>query len=317
MGGKQFAVCLLALAASAGIFLRPRSQLRNTTRSATAKMLTGRNFGAENEFLGSTRKTGDPESNSKKIEDRNRARERAGLGPISLPMTFEPNVGQADPRAAFIGRGKGMTVLLMNDEISVRAGTGGALGIRFQTRGEQTKTAAGRVGNSRGAAWRGEEKLTSESNYFIGNDSRKWRAHVPHFACVESSHAARGIGAAVYGNEEGVEYDLRLAPGADVSKLRLALTGARSVRLDSSGNLLLAVDGKKMRMKRPAVYEYEEVATKWHSKPRQRHRAPGSGGPRTHSTNKPRKLRSPQHNTKRHRQDVDGPELRRRKRIPW
>ena len=174
------------------------------------------------------------------------------------------------------------------------------MGIRFQTRGEQTDVGVGRAADSRGATWRGDEKLASESNYFIGNDSRKWRARVPHFARAESSNAARGVGVAVYGNEEGVEYDLRLAPEADVSKLRLALTGARSVRLDSSGNLLLAVGGKEMRMKRPAVYEYEEAATHWHSKPRQRHRALGSGGPRTHSTNKPRKLRSP-NTERRHR----------------
>jgi hypothetical protein len=298
MGGKQFAVCLLALAGSAGIFLRAHSQLRNTTRSAAAKISAGRSFGVEPKFLGSIRKTGEPESDSKKIEYRKRARERAGLGSISLPMTFEPNVGQADPRAAFVGRGKGMTVLLMDDEISVSAGNGSALGMRFQTRGEQTETVAG-IANSRGAAWRGEEKLASESNYFIGNDSRKWRAHVPHFARVESVDAGRGIGVAVYGNEEGVEYDLRLAPEADVSRLRLTLTGARSVRLDTAGDLLLAVGGKEMRMKRPAVYEYEEVATHWHSKPRQRHRALGSGGPRTHSTNKPRKLRSPNAERKR------------------
>jgi hypothetical protein len=190
MGGKQFAVCLLALAASAGIFLRADSQLRNTTRSAAVTISAGRNFGVEKKFLGSTRKTGDLKSNSQKIENRNRARERAGLGPVSLPMTFEPNLGQADSRAAFVGRGKGMTVLLMDDEISVRAGNGGALGIRFQTRGEQTDVGAGRVANSFGAAWRGEDQLASESNYFIGNDSRKWRAHVPHFARVESADAA-------------------------------------------------------------------------------------------------------------------------------
>jgi hypothetical protein len=300
MGWKQFAVCLLALAASAGIFLRADSQLRNTTRSATEKISSSRSRGAEKQFLGSNPKTGEPQFNSTKLQQRKRARERAGLGSISLPMMFEPNVGQADPRAAFVGRGKGMTVLLMDDEISVRAGNGGALGIKFQTRGEQTDVGAGRVANSFGAAWRGEDQLASESNYFIGNDSRKWRAHVPHFARVESPGAGRGIGVAVYGNEEGVEYDLHLAPEADVSRLRLALTGAQRVNLDSSGDLLLAVGGKEMRMKRPAVYEYEEAATHWHSKPRQRHRALGSGGPRTHSTNKPRKLRNP-NTEKRHR----------------
>ncbi len=273
------------------------------------KLLPGRNFGgaAEKLFAGSIQKTDRQEFNSIKLEDRERvenrdreiARSRAGAGSISLPMTFEPNVGQADPRAAFVGRGKGMTVLLMRDKISVRAGNGGALGIRFQTREEQTETVAARGANSRGAAWRGEDKLTSESNYFIGNDSRKWRAHVPHFARVETLDAATGIGFAVYGNDEGVEYDLRLAPGADVSKLRLALSGAQSVNLDSSGDLLLTVGGREMRMKRPAVYEYEDVATRWHSKQRQRHSAVGSGGPRTHSTYKPRKLRDPHRKRKR------------------
>ncbi len=265
------------------------------------KVHRARTLGVENKLPGSIRKTGDRKSGSKKSEQRNRARERAGLGSISLPMTFEPNVGQADPRAAFVGRGKGMTVLLMDDEISVRAGNRGELGIRFQTRGEKTEAAAERVGNSRGAGWRGEDQLASESNYFIGNDSRKWRAHVPHFVRVESADAAHGIGVAVYGNEEGVEYDLHVAPEADVSRLRLALAGARSVRLDSAGDLVLAVGGKEMRMKRPAVYEYEEAATHWHSKPRQRHRALGSGGPRTHSTYKPRKLRDSHSKRKRRR----------------
>lgn len=306
MGGKKFAVCLLALAVCAGIFLRAHN-LRNTKRNATARSSIRSSSGRKILSLGSNQKTRRQESNRTKIEngervenrDRAIGRSRASASNVSLPMTFEPNVGQANPRAAFVGRGKGMTVLLMRDQISVRAGKGGALGIRFQNREEQSERAAGHVSNSRGGAWRGEEKVTSESNYFIGNDSSRWRAHVPHFGRVESPDAAHGIGVAVYGNDEGLEYDLRLAPGADVSNLRLALTGAQSLRLDSSGNLLLTVGGKEMRMKRPVVYEYEDVATRWHSKQRQRHRALGSGGPRTHSTNKPRKLRDPHRERKR------------------
>ena len=77
-------------------------------------------------------------------------------------------------------------MLLMRDQISVRAGNGGALGIRFQTRGEQTETVAARGANSRGAAWRGEDKLTSESNYFIGNDSTQ-------VARTRAAFRARGI----------------------------------------------------------------------------------------------------------------------------
>jgi hypothetical protein len=156
MGGKKFAVCLLALAGSAGIFLRTHSRLRNSTRSATATISAGRSFGVESKFPGSIRKTGGRESNSKNIQYHSHARERVGSGRVSLPMTFEPNVGQADSGAAFVGRGKGMTVLLVGDEISVRAGNGSVLGMRFRTGGEHAGTAAERGAISRRAAWRGK-----------------------------------------------------------------------------------------------------------------------------------------------------------------
>src|SRR5580698_627839 len=44
---------------------------------------------------------------------------RRAASQFSIPMTFEPNVGQADSRAQFIGRGKGLSVLLGGDAISV------------------------------------------------------------------------------------------------------------------------------------------------------------------------------------------------------
>ena len=165
--GSKSQCCLLALAGSAGIFLRAHSQLRDTVPTRAARISADRNSGdaAKKLFAASTRKTHRQESNRTKIESRDRVenrdrvieRSRAGAGDVSLPMTFEPNVGQADSRAEFVGRGKGMTVLLMGDGISVRAGNGIALGIKFQTRGEQAETADSRVANSLGAAWRGEE----------------------------------------------------------------------------------------------------------------------------------------------------------------
>ncbi len=68
MAGKKFAVCLLALAASAGIFLRAHSQLRNTKRSGTAKISPGRSFGDATKklFAGSIQKTHRQESNRRK-----------------------------------------------------------------------------------------------------------------------------------------------------------------------------------------------------------------------------------------------------------
>jgi hypothetical protein len=102
-------------------------------------------------------------------------------------------------------------------------------------------------------AWRGVAKVRAESNYFVGNDPRKWRTHVPHFARAEAT--ANGIGIVVYGNEEGLEYDLRLRPGADVSKLRLSLTGATRVHVDAKGDAVMRVGASEFRMKKPTIFE--------------------------------------------------------------
>src|SRR5271156_577738 len=41
-------------------------------------------------------------------------------GPFSLPMAFEPNIGQADPSIQFIGRGRGLSVYLINCGIDLQ-----------------------------------------------------------------------------------------------------------------------------------------------------------------------------------------------------
>src|SRR5579862_7149122 len=41
-------------------------------------------------------------------------------GAISIPFAFEPNLGQADSRVAFIGRGRGLIVLLDRREIALQ-----------------------------------------------------------------------------------------------------------------------------------------------------------------------------------------------------
>ena len=111
--------------------------------------------------------------------------------------------------------------------------------------------------------------LEGESNYFLGSDPAKWRTHVPHFVEAEAKNVLPGVDIVAYGNAEGAEYDLRIAPGVDARDLRLEIAGvgaARSqdVRLDASGDLLMTLDGRELRMKKPAIYE-EWAATESHS----------------------------------------------------
>ncbi len=296
MRSKHYVACLPALAGTACIFLAARlTPPRPSHPPVTASILPqelieiapARSV-SKHEAAPRTNRVdfGGPADGRGRPPDR-------GLAKFSIPVTFEPNVGQAGDGVQFLGRGKGLTVALMRDEIAVQVanpagGESGILALRV-------------VGNT-GFQWKGEAKVRTESNYFVGNEKTAWHTSVPHFARAETASAAPTIGMAVYGSDDGVEYDLRVAPGQDVSRLRLKLTGARNLRVNAAGDLLMNVSGDEVRMKKPRVYE--EPHTGWHSSG-SRHR--GSLGSRRakkyspHQTQRTRRVRLGESERKRRR----------------
>jgi beta-propeller repeat-containing protein/ASPM-SPD-2-Hydin domain-containing protein/HYDIN/CFA65/VesB family protein len=258
-----------------------------------------------------------------------------GASVVSLPIAFEPNVGQADPSVQYVGRGANMTVLLRSDGIELAGGYGpdnpaALLKLQFTNRGARERLAdfgtdsttlqrsshprrksgqrasssshahhrTGRRQSRRGGLpsrqpyglhpdrpprprvpreskppkersssqrspdrtpprlnWHPGEQLAGETNYLLGNDPAKWRTHVPHFARAEAPEIAPGVSLLVYGNEHVLEYDLRVAPGADIGNLRVKISGADHKRIDATGDLVLTIAGHEARMKKPVIYE--------------------------------------------------------------
>lgn len=196
------------------------------------------------------------------------------ISPLSIPMTFEPNLGQLDPRAEFVGRGAGMTVLLTRSGLDVEVADRAArpnrprirvlrLRVGWMEKAEPpNKTSHHRKREMPGGhdeylqfAWRGERRVRTISNYFIGGNPREWRVDIPHFArAVSRSLVGQRLGAVVYGNHNGLEYDLRLRPGDNASSLRLRFSGASRIEL-ARGDLVLSVGNREVRMKKPIVYE--------------------------------------------------------------
>lgn len=176
--------------------------------------------------------------------------------PLLFPMTFEPNLGQFDSRVQYAGRGAGMTMLLTRDgmevkapDSTVRGKTGGIDVVRLGWTMARNESGAGLH-----FAWRGERRVKTISNYFIGKSRREWRTNVPHFARATGTANARGrLSLAVYGTNGGVEYDLRAAPGVDLLRLRLRFSGARRVEL-SDGDALLRAGQRVIRMAKPNIY---------------------------------------------------------------
>jgi hypothetical protein len=225
-----------------------------------------------------------------------------------LPLSFEANQGQVHGPVKFLSHGRGYTIFLTGDEavlelekpsvVSRRSSVGkrqkpggrsqesGAnSGPRTIDSGPRTTNAVLRmklVGASASAAVTGAAELPGKSNYFIGNDAKKWRTNVPTYAKVKYAGVYPGVDLVYYGNQGGqLEYDFVVAPGADPAAIRLALSGRLEVgsrqpaggsgsqdptlsqskiqnlksKIDPSGDLVIKTDSGEIRFHKPLVYQ--------------------------------------------------------------
>ena len=116
----------------------------------------------------------------------------------------------------------------------------------------------------------GLEELPGKSNYFIGNDPKKWRTNVATYAKVKYQGVYPGVDLVYYGHEGEMEYDFVVAPGADPHAIRLALVGegsalpraagGRPYQIDARGDLVIASDAGEVRFHKPVVYQEDSSA---------------------------------------------------------
>jgi uncharacterized protein (TIGR03437 family) len=152
---------------------------------------------------------------------------------MAVPRWFEPNQGQTHASVQFFSR----DVYLASNKAAIPVEGKKPLVIEL----------IGAHKNMRGEGLDPQPGITS---YFLGNDPKKWRSGVPHFARVQYKDIYSGIDLIYYHNAEGrLEYDFIVQPGADASAIRL--TYNQPFHIDSNGDLLVA----SLRQKRPKVYQ--------------------------------------------------------------
>jgi uncharacterized protein (TIGR03437 family) len=179
------------------------------------------------------------------------------------PLAFEPNLGQTDPQVRFLARSRGMTVFFTGAEavmlLRQRQDSGNGHPGRPRRRQPRPpvehqvvrmKLIGGAVPQTTGL-----EKLPGVSNYFIGNDSSKWRTDIPHYARIRYNGVYPGIDMLCYGNGGQLEYDLVVAPGADPRRIELAWDGVDRLRRNADGDLVLGTRLGDLVQKRPRVYQ--------------------------------------------------------------
>ncbi len=201
-----------------------------------------------------------------------------------LPMHFEANQGQAADKVEFLSRGPGYSLFLTKDEavLSLRktetntkkSETGESesetekLQYSDSSHNEQLEKAKAKSGTvlrmkltgaNPDPEVEGVDELPGKSNYFRGNDPKKWRRNVTNYAKVKYNGVYPGIDLVYYGNQQKLEYDFVVAPGADPNDITLGLEGADSLNLDKEGNLILLVDGGEVMIHAPVIYQETEA----------------------------------------------------------
>lgn len=225
-----------------------------------------------------------------------------------LPLAFEVNEGQTDSRVKFLSRGGGYTLFLTESEAvlslrkaesvaptfrparaGLKSGTTKSVDNPTTDKRPQTSDSVVRMklaGANPNATATGINELPGKTNYFIGNDPKKWRTNVPTYAKVKYSGVYPGVDLVYYGNQSGqLEYDFVVAPGADPNVISINVGAVREppsplrngglvpdksargqeptkravheppLRLDPNGDLVLHSDGGEIRLQKPVVYQ--------------------------------------------------------------
>jgi hypothetical protein len=167
----------------------------------------------------------------------------------SLPLYFERNEGQTDPRVRFLSRMRNQALLLDPSGMTVKLANRGA---------SPARSAALRIGFAGArpsARIEGMEPRPGRVSYFRGGDASGWAAGIPTYGRVRYCGVYPGTDVEFYGREGRAEYDFLLAPGADPARIRLSVDGARKIELNARGDLLLHTAAGTLTQLRPVAYQ--------------------------------------------------------------
>jgi len=169
-------------------------------------------------------------------------------GLIRLPLTFVENQGQWDSPARFVAQKGNMAVRFEKD----------AFTLQMENRdGDRVKGVAVRMafeGASEKATLEGEGKQEGRYNYFLGNDRTKWKTDVPGYSSAMYKNLYDGVDLRVREQEGRLEYDVLLAPGADLSQVAIRCEGVQKLALGKDGSLVMETALGPITQKPPATW---------------------------------------------------------------
>jgi hypothetical protein len=151
-----------------------------------------------------------------------------------LPMAFVPNEGQWDTPARFVAHRGPMVARLEKDAIVLQLATRHENG---QGKGVVVRLAF--EGAAEDVAITGQQRQPGRYNFFLSSDRSQWRTDVPAYGQVLYRGLYDGVDLRVRDEAGRLEYDLVLAPGADLSQVTVRGEGIDGLDIDAEGSLVM------------------------------------------------------------------------------
>jgi len=165
----------------------------------------------------------------------------------NIGLKFHPVGDSSGHTVAFVSRGAGYQITVAADGVT--------MDFSQNSRSKPSSIRMSFPGGKSIPAVEGFELQLSHDNFLIGQDRSRWRTNVPQYGKVLVRGVYPGIDVVYYGNGRQLEYDLIVLPGADVSRIRLALEGADRLQITPGEDLAIHTGTQEVLLRKPKIYQ--------------------------------------------------------------
>jgi beta-propeller repeat-containing protein len=180
-----------------------------------------------------------------------------------LPVSFELNRGQIPSDIDFVARGDAYTVYVRGGRASLHLNHPDVATTASKANRESLDARINLVGASETPELLPEGKLPGHSNFLFGSDPAKWITGVVSYAAMRYANVYPGIDLLYHGNQDRIENDFIVRPGADPRQITLSFSNARKLSLNNQGDLVMLLDNAEFTLLKPRAYQFiagKEVA---------------------------------------------------------
>ena len=173
-----------------------------------------------------------------------------------MPLAFTKNMGQWDDRVLFRASSGGATMWFTKEGVTYEftrridklGGSVAATGLDSPIRGKDSKPdsteqlvlSAKFLGGNPNPEVVAEGQMEYKCNFFLGNEPTKWHTDVPNYESIVLKDVYTGIDVRYSDGGSGqAAYEFVVAPGADMSQIKVTYEGVEGTSIDADGRMVV------------------------------------------------------------------------------